>query len=1323
MNPNLIILFFLIVTSLLPVYSKVTEESFRTANLPSFRHNKNYIELQGINTLDLLLQPDAKTVSVEVTGAENNKLKVDKKSGKVFGLEIIPVQRLKTSHINNNAVYHKRNNKRVINKASFNLTKRSAKPLLIEGKNFKTFKLPVRGIFSGSYTLKVVVNGERKTETQVITKENFRIDSITPSVIGAGVESQLTILGKGLDLFTNVSFYDPNGKEVQITDISEVESLDESTLKIKVLIPKDYTPGFHNVTITNSLSPNQISTLLNGLFIGAITGGNSTNTIGVCDDPNVSLMINALEVLPEGDSVTVFDSTLCQLTVGIPRSKDEGRAVGEITVSPTQSSNLLSMGFCNNSTDTLMFFTNNLIPGSNATVFFDPVKCNLTFGIPVGFNGINGENGSNGSNGMGLCNDKNAIPTTMTVTVPATSAATIDLDPVACTITYGIPQGETGSQGQSGFSCWDLNLNKTCDLASEDKNADSRCNPFDCQGDIGITGETGIDCWDLNENRSKDPNEDVNGDGFVDVLDCIGLAGASGLNSLVNTLSEAAGLNCTTGGKKIQSGIDLNNNGALDSSEVLQTNYVCNGAAGATGITGATGLSSLVNTTSEAAGLNCITGGKKIQSGIDLNNNGVLDSSEVLQTEYVCNGATGTNGLSSLVNATSESVGLNCTTGGKKIQSGLDLNNNGILDSSEVLQTGYVCNGATGATGESGTNGLNSLVKTTDEPAGSNCITGGVKVQSGLDSNENGVLDSSEVSQTDYVCNGATGTNGLNSLVKTTDETAGSNCTTGGKKIQSGLDSNNNGILDSSEVSQTDYVCNGATGTNGLNSLVSTTDEAAGSNCTTGGKKIQSGLDSNNNGVLDSTEVSQTNYVCNGVAATNGTNGLNSLVSTTDEPIGSNCVAGGEKIQSGLDSNNNGILDSSEVLQTNYVCDGATGETGLAGINCWDLNGNRINDSNEDINMDGLFNTYDCSSPQVKLLEEVIIDWINDSSDQNFTTASGAVTRMIKVPYFIHDGVIYGGFWIDKYEASRADASSTAEGTSNIPVSKRSVVPWTNLTLSEAKAAASGRQISDIGSCHLIKMREWYALYLLGRYTKEKGILGATATSGWNERGNTRSGKDGRNNLLFSCADDQTENTIGSGRCLTGTGYKSWGHFLDSTAISNIGLGVSPGFGAIASADLVKDDGDGSGADSFDGDFQIYDLVGNVREWIDFTVTETQDGTIIDPTYQGANEALPFTTTNKFFSFENIATGDDTATIDFEGLGLPESGSSNNITDLNGGANDGKLFTSSTDQQYGVVRGGSWTTGLDSRSPLYLNISTTPTTQETQRGFRVTCGF
>lgn len=40
---------------------------------------------------------------------------------------------------------------------------------------------------------------------------------------------------------------------------------------------------------------------------------------------------------------------------------------------------------------------------------------------------------------------------------------------------------------------------------------------------------------------------------------------------------------------------------------------------------------------------------------------------------------------------------------------------------------------------------------------------------------------------------------------------------------------------------------------------------------------------------------------------------------------------------------------------------GADGADGLAGINCWDLNEDRIDDPNEDINLDGLWDVQDCA--------------------------------------------------------------------------------------------------------------------------------------------------------------------------------------------------------------------------------------------------------------------------------------------------------------------------------------------------------------------------
>ena len=43
-------------------------------------------------------------------------------------------------------------------------------------------------------------------------------------------------------------------------------------------------------------------------------------------------------------------------------------------------------------------------------------------------------------------------------------------------------------------------------------------------GVAGTDGADGISCWDLNANGAGDPNEDLNGDGIVDALDCNALA-------------------------------------------------------------------------------------------------------------------------------------------------------------------------------------------------------------------------------------------------------------------------------------------------------------------------------------------------------------------------------------------------------------------------------------------------------------------------------------------------------------------------------------------------------------------------------------------------------------------------------------------------------------------------------------------------------------------------------------------------------------------------------------------------------------------------------
>ncbi|MBX3203478.1 MAG: DUF1554 domain-containing protein [Labilithrix sp.] len=65
-------------------------------------------------------------------------------------------------------------------------------------------------------------------------------------------------------------------------------------------------------------------------------------------------------------------------------------------------------------------------------------------------------------------------------------------------------------------------------------------------------------------------------------------------------------------------------------------------------------------------------------------------------------------------------------------------------------QTG--AQGAQGETGAQGAAGLNSLITMSEEPSGSNCPTGGKKIDVGVDANRNGVLDPSEIAQTAYVC-------------------------------------------------------------------------------------------------------------------------------------------------------------------------------------------------------------------------------------------------------------------------------------------------------------------------------------------------------------------------------------------------------------------------------------------------------------------------------------------------------------------------------------------------------------------------------------------
>ena len=138
-----------------------------------------------------------------------------------------------------------------------------------------------------------------------------------------------------------------------------------------------------------------------------------------------------------------------------------------------------------------------------------------------------------------------------------------------------------------------------------------------------------------------------------------------------------------------------------------------------------------------------------------------------------------------------------------------------------------------------------------------------------------------------------------------------------------------------------------------------------------------------------------------GIAGTNGTNGKNTLVNTTVEPAGSNCVNGGTKMEVGLDTNNNGVLEAGEVNAslTKYVCNGLQGNSS-ANINHLNQFINNYFDTangpvtiatlnllaNVPVNIDGIMNDYGSGNSTSKVVFQDIDGnpyyfpvWINNS--------------------------------------------------------------------------------------------------------------------------------------------------------------------------------------------------------------------------------------------------------------------------------------------------------------------------------------------------------
>ncbi|WP_426277547.1 DUF7151 family protein [Chryseobacterium sp. S-02] len=116
---------------------------------------------------------------------------------------------------------------------------------------------------------------------------------------------------------------------------------------------------------------------------------------------------------------------------------------------------------------------------------------------------------------------------------------------------------------------------------------------------------------------------------------------------------------------------------------------------------------------------------------------------------------------------------------------------------------------------QSGNVGIN-----TQQPTETLDVNGTLRVRSLTDGSSSSIYDQVLVMKTDGTIGKASrsslGTSTLNALVKTTIESAGIHCSTGGLKVESGQDTNANGVLDASEVTSTNYVCNGMQGVQGI---------------------------------------------------------------------------------------------------------------------------------------------------------------------------------------------------------------------------------------------------------------------------------------------------------------------------------------------------------------------------------------------------------------------------------------------------------------------------------------------------------------------------
>ena len=332
------------------------------------------------------------------------------------------------------------------------------------------------------------------------------------------------------------------------------------------------------------------------------------------------------------------------------------------------------------------------------------------------------------------------------------------------------------------------------------------------------------------------------------------------------------------------------------------------------------------------------------------------------------------------------------------------------------------------------------------------------------------------------------------------------------------------------------------------------------------------------------------------------------------------------------------------------------------------------------------------------------------------------------------DGLEMGGFWMDKYEASQPDASASSVGSTstNSPgttaaVSQQGVVAWHTINWANAKtscqnrgrtkgpynpsaagttttivdsvnfpaamvgrhivivqggvtyyarritaytdstktitftpalpAASSAADTYTIYEYHLVTPYEWASVaYWCAMHTQPKGN---------NSYGNDTADSDA-DAATFGQLDPTEPSTSTTDRVLTGTGPRTWSHNQQSTG--------------------------------------VWDLNGNVWEWVDLEVTANGTTIVITNGFPGAGYSIPTTS-----SYVNQLEDTD-ATV--KTMAIPKT-----LGSANASYGNDYCWVTVSANTYAALRGGGWDcAGLAGVFSLGLNGA--PSSTSTDLGFR-----